>query len=375
MHPPAPNATLKITMPLVLKLLTIILTVFSFISSPPHVRAQVTGIVNPAQVTENTPTLTISFSSLVPNKSYELCLAQSFDGLCGISASDSNKQKYRWRFTADGSGNATTTPLCGDDWYAVKTDCSGNDDYFHTGQYKVHLTEVGTNTIIKTVEFNVAEFLPEVSLTPPNTTNPNQQLTISFNGLRWPNTNQSGRNQYEFKWDAYRVDGTKMSDPKIDGDNVISYITQTASYSLPVLAPGNYTLNVQRDDTDKTFKTFEIKVTNSGITVTGSSGFGQPGKNPCQGGNCLTAIGTLPTNISELTGRVLAIAIGLAGGIALIIMVVGAIKVLTSSGDQQKTAAGRDMIIAAVAGLLFLIFSALILRFIGSDLLGLFRTN
>ena len=103
---------------------------------------------------------------------------------------------------------------------------------------------------------------------------------------------------------------------------------------------------------------------------------GLPGKNPCASPDpsdpnkfivedCPTALGNIPTNITEFAGRVLAIALGLAGGIALVIMVFGSIKILTSSGDPQKVAAGRDMIVAAIAGLLFLIFSVLILRFIG----------
>jgi len=51
-------------------------------------------------------------------------------------------------------------------------------------------------------------------------------------------------------------------------------------------------------------------------------------------------------------------------------MVIGSVRVLTSSGDQQRLAGGRDMIVAALAGLLFLIFSVLILRFIGIHILG-----
>lgn len=98
---------------------------------------------------------------------------------------------------------------------------------------------------------------------------------------------------------------------------------------------------------------------------------GSSGKNPCFGGTCVTAIGKIPTNPTAFTGRILDIALGLAGGIALIIMVIGSVKVLMSAGDQQKLNNGRDMIIAAVAGLLFLIFSVLILRFLGNELLGL----
>lgn len=97
------------------------------------------------------------------------------------------------------------------------------------------------------------------------------------------------------------------------------------------------------------------------------------GQNPCgsTGTECETALGRIPTDPGAFVGRILSIAMGLAGGIALILMVIGSIRVLTSSGDQQRLAGGRDMIISAIAGLLFLIFSFLILEFIGANILGL----
>lgn len=96
------------------------------------------------------------------------------------------------------------------------------------------------------------------------------------------------------------------------------------------------------------------------------------GKNPCKSGICKTAFGNIPVGeLGDFVTKVLRIAVALAGGIALIIMVIGAVRVLTSSGDQQKLAGGRDMIVAAIAGLLFLIFSVTILRIIGFDILGL----
>lgn len=105
-------------------------------------------------------------------------------------------------------------------------------------------------------------------------------------------------------------------------------------------------------------------------TPPGGGGPGLSGKNPCEGGVCKTALGDIPTNPTKFAQRVLEIAVGLGGGLALILMVIGAIKVLTSTGDQQKLNAGRDMIVAAVAGLLFIIFSMLILRFIGIQIFG-----
>lgn len=100
------------------------------------------------------------------------------------------------------------------------------------------------------------------------------------------------------------------------------------------------------------------------------SGIGS-GTNPCSPTSCRTAFGNIPTDPAGFATQVLRIATGLAGGLALILMVIGSVRVLISSGDQQRLSAGRDMIVAAVAGLLFLIFSVLILQFIGVQILNI----
>lgn len=95
-----------------------------------------------------------------------------------------------------------------------------------------------------------------------------------------------------------------------------------------------------------------------------------PGENPCKNGFCVTGLGVIPTTVGGFGTAILDIALGLAGGIVLILMVLGAIQILASSGDPKKSAAGRERIIAALAGLLFLIFAVLILNFIGVNILG-----
>lgn len=113
------------------------------------------------------------------------------------------------------------------------------------------------------------------------------------------------------------------------------------------------------------------------VDITGAGGnLATPGANPCSvtgtnTGNCKTALGDIPTNPKDFVGKILQIGYGLGGGIAFILMVIGSIRVLTSSGDQQRLAGGRDMIVAAVAGILFIIFSVLILQFIGVEIIGL----
>jgi len=84
-----------------------------------------------------------------------------------------------------------------------------------------------------------------------------------------------------------------------------------------------------------------------------------------------TALGCVKTGPGGFVTDILGLAIGIAGGIAFILMVVGAIRMLVSGGDPEALAAGRDMLTSAIAGLLFMIFSVVILRIIGFDILKL----
>ncbi len=124
------------------------------------------------------------------------------------------------------------------------------------------------------------------------------------------------------------------------------------------------------DDPSKVLAHLDVPISDAGSTT------GVAGDNPCQPKSgatlptCNTAIGNIDTDPQTFVTRVLGIAIGLAGGIALILMVIGSIRIAISSGDPQKVNAGREMIVAAIAGLLFLIFSVLILRFVGLNFLG-----
>ncbi len=109
------------------------------------------------------------------------------------------------------------------------------------------------------------------------------------------------------------------------------------------------------------------------VDTNASDGGGSLGNNPCIDTNgdgkvdtCPTAIGYIPTNLGDFATAVLRIALGISGGIVLILMVIGSIRVMTSSGDPKNVAAGRDMIVAAIAGALFIAFSVMIMQFLGT---------
>jgi hypothetical protein len=61
--------------------------------------------------------------------------------------------------------------------------------------------------------------------------------------------------------------------------------------------------------------------------------------------------------------------LGLSGGIALLLIMKAGYQLMTSEGKPEQIQAGRDQLIAAIVGLVFLIFSLVFLQIIGYDIL------
>lgn len=84
-----------------------------------------------------------------------------------------------------------------------------------------------------------------------------------------------------------------------------------------------------------------------------------------------TAIGCIPTGAGGFVAWILGPMIGIAGGIAFLLILGGGFSILFSQGNPETIAAGKERITAAVLGLLVIIFSVLILKVIGVDILDL----
>lgn len=82
-----------------------------------------------------------------------------------------------------------------------------------------------------------------------------------------------------------------------------------------------------------------------------------------------TAIGCIHTNPTELVKDLLKFITGIAGGLAFLMMLLGAFQMLTSAGNPDTLNAGRERLTSAVIGLLFVIFAVLLLQIIGVDIL------
>jgi hypothetical protein len=84
-----------------------------------------------------------------------------------------------------------------------------------------------------------------------------------------------------------------------------------------------------------------------------------------------TAIGCILTSLAGFVKDFLKFILGISGGLAFLMMLLGTFQMLTSAGNPETLQAGRDRLTSAIIGLLFVIFAVLLLRIIGVDILGL----
>lgn len=82
-----------------------------------------------------------------------------------------------------------------------------------------------------------------------------------------------------------------------------------------------------------------------------------------------TAIGCVPTDAQGILRTTIKLGLFSGGGFALIMILFGAFNLSISQGDPKKVSESKDIITAAIIGLIFIIFSVSILQFIGVEIL------
>ncbi len=82
-----------------------------------------------------------------------------------------------------------------------------------------------------------------------------------------------------------------------------------------------------------------------------------------------SAIGNIPTRIGEFVNTLLQFLIGIAGGIAVLLIIYAGYKLMTSQGNPEAIQNAKNILTAVIAGLLFLIFSILLFEVITVDIL------
>jgi len=91
-----------------------------------------------------------------------------------------------------------------------------------------------------------------------------------------------------------------------------------------------------------------------------------------EGGNCKTvstAIGPIDVDPQKFIASLFQRVLSIAGFAAIIIILIASYNLMFSGGNKEKIAGARETITAAVLGLLFIIFSIVLLKIIGVDIL------
>ena len=90
----------------------------------------------------------------------------------------------------------------------------------------------------------------------------------------------------------------------------------------------------------------------------------------CNGGtSCPTALGDLPTDLPSLLTKVFSIVLAIAGVAALGLIIASGYRLMVSQGNPEQVKGAREQLTAAIIGLLFIIFSLVILQVIGANIL------
>lgn len=93
--------------------------------------------------------------------------------------------------------------------------------------------------------------------------------------------------------------------------------------------------------------------------------------NPAKGYECITAIGTINTNPDKLIGHLIALVLGIAGGVAVLLIIFSGYQMMVTGGNPEKLQEAKDRLTSAIVGLVFIIFSLALLRIIGIDILAI----
>jgi len=82
-----------------------------------------------------------------------------------------------------------------------------------------------------------------------------------------------------------------------------------------------------------------------------------------------SGVGTLDTGATGFVRTLFAALLSVSGGIALLLIIRAGYQLMTAQGKPEQLQQGRDQLIAAIVGLIFLVFSFVFLQLIGFDIL------
>lgn len=317
--------------------------------------------------------------------------------------------------------------------YKKTSPCDKNNDYFHAGStYVLSVYEKTSNDIyiLRAVAGfyvnhggpNKPPFLPpKVEIVSSPIANSSQQnhkikVTVATNEFR---VGGDKRNTYQVSLVGPGVSepsfqflaGTAISGIRKLGNGAACFALTKSNNSQEITFPtdntflsGSYTVNIKESNENCTsgFTYFRANCTissvankskcsdpikdpgkvdlNSLYTLFALLGDKGPGNNlPCKQGKNVdspldcpeidTAIGSIKVDVTGFIARLFSIVLSIAGVAAISLIVYSGYRLLISRGNKEMIQGARETLTAAIVGLLFIVFSLVILSVIGGDIL------
>ncbi|PIP74934.1 MAG: hypothetical protein CO135_00330 [Candidatus Levybacteria bacterium CG_4_9_14_3_um_filter_35_16] len=205
----------------------------------------------------------------------------------------------------------------------------------------------------------------------PDPISPNQQITIKLNNTI------KGTYKYEFQGDMSTWSG-KQKTYEAECNLGSCVITESSPGYYGLFDSGFYNPtnpNVVLTITDPNNQKASITLNYQAKYDPLEEPKGQPpapcGEPDSSGTfSCLTGFGIpISTNPQDFVKAIFQIILSISGGIALLLVIFSGYRMVMSRGNPEKIQEARDRLTSAIVGLLFIIFSLVILQIIGVDIL------
>lgn len=364
--------------------LSILFFIFAIVATAPPTLA-IEPDVSPGNIGENTPRATITFSELAHNRDFIVCRNSDSGYNDGFNHGCKGGDRIEKN---SGSNGIIRITVCGDGDGKVKEGCDSNDFFHGDKTYKVYLLDGSQEgNILQTASFYVAKYIPTIFLFSRSPTTI-ETLKILVCGNRRP-ASKPERNIYDFDLNS-TDDAPNPEDPNdvtvpatrsesiTNFGNIDSLLAQISPSDIGKCANepyavepfqeelngGNYRITVRHDQED-----FVLWGVNFSVTSTGGN-IGDPFveltfPEPTSEG------GFLNERTKKLVNNFVIFGFGIAGGVAFLLLIYGGFKFIFSMGNPENVQQGREIITAAIIGLLVVVFSVFLLRLIGISILGL----
>lgn len=127
-------------------------------------------------------------------------------------------------------------------------------------------------------------------------------------------------------------------------------------------------------DKSKMKRLFSFLATFSGLSLLTIPAYAQVNINACPGGN-FSALCLGASDLGKVIGNAINFIFVVAALLALVFLIIGGVKWLTSQGEKEGVNKARETIVAAIVGLVIIFLSYLIVNFVLNLFVGVSLFN